>query len=109
MELHYRTRNGRLALKVDANSHKDLFRAVATAQEIFEAETACGCCNSDLIRFQVRCVDAFEFFELVCGNCDARFEFGQHRTGATLFPKRRDDAGNPLPHRGWKVWKSNST
>lgn len=105
MDLQYRTRNGRLALKVEANSHKDLFRAVATVQEVFEAETHCGCCSSDLVRFQVRTVDTFEFYELACGACDARFEFGQHKNGQTLFPKRRDEDGNPLPNRGWKVWK----
>jgi hypothetical protein len=106
MELQYRTRNGRLWLKVDAASHKDLFRAVAVVQEVFEAETHCGCCTSDLIRFQTRKVDAFEFFELVCDHCDARFEFGQHKNGQTLFPKRRDEDGKPLANRGWKLRES---
>ena len=108
MELHYRTRNGRLTLKVESESQKDLFRAVAQAQEVFEAETTCGCCRSEEIRFQHRTVDAFEYFELVCGQCSARFEFGQHRAGGTIFPKRRAEDGEILPNRGWKLWKSNA-
>lgn len=106
MELQVRSSNGRLWLKVDANSQKDLFRAAAGFLEVFEAETNCGLCNSNRVRPQTRTVDAFEFFELVCEACDARFEFGQHKNGQTLFPKRRDEDGNPLPNRGWKVWKA---
>jgi hypothetical protein len=104
MELQYRTRNGRLLLKMTGESQKDLFRWLATMQEVFEAEANCGCCKSEAIRFHVRTVDAFDFFELVCA-CGARFEFGQHRNGTSLFPKRRDEHGALLPDRGWKVWK----
>jgi hypothetical protein len=105
MEAHYRTRNGRLTIAIEANSQKDLFKALATVAEVFEAESTCGCCNSDLIRFQVRTVETFDHFELQCANCTARFEFGQHRNGQSLFPKRRDENGNSLPNRGWKIWK----
>jgi len=105
MEAQYRTRNGRLTVKTIGDSQKDLFRALAVIQEVFEAETQCGCCQSEAIHFQVRSVDKFEYFELVCRACTARFEFGQHRNGQSLFPKRRDENGNLLPHGGWRIWK----
>lgn len=109
MEIIWRTRNRRLAVKIEARTQKDAFEAIATAQEVFEAAIVCGCCRCDAIRFQVRAVDNIKHYELACKRCDARFEFGQHKTGDTLFPKRRDEQGNPLPNGGWKVWKQNST
>ena len=105
MEAQYRTLNGRLVIKTIGDSQKELFRALAVAQEVFEAETRCGCCQSEAIHFQVRSVDKFEYYELVCRECTARFEFGQHRNGQSLFPKRRDENGHPLANRGWKIWK----
>lgn len=104
MEAHYKTRDGRLIIKVEADKQKDLFREIAVAQEIFDAEERCGLCSSTRIHFRVRTVEANEFFELACLQCDARFEYGQHRTGNTLFPKRRTDDG-PLPNRGWRIWE----
>lgn len=108
MELQYRTRNGRLALKAEGESQKDLFKLLAMMQEVFDTEERCGVCQSSEVRFQVRTVDNFEHYELACckSDCGARFEFGQHKGGQTLFPKRRDDDGKPLPNRGWKVWKT---
>lgn len=105
MEAILRTCGGRLTLKVQAEKQKDLFRQVAIAQEVFDSETECGCCNSDRIHFQVRTVDSMEFFELICLGCGARFEFGQHKNGNSLFPKRRDEHGALLPNRGWARWE----
>jgi hypothetical protein len=106
MEAQYKTRSGRLFVKVQAEKEKDLFRQLATVQEVFDAETQCGCCNSENIRFQVRSVESMEFFEIICIACGAKFEFGQHKNGAGLFPKRRSERGDPLPNNGWKKWKA---
>ena len=105
MEAQYKTRSGRLLVKVQAERQKDLFRQLATLQEVFDAETHCGCCNSENIRFQVRTVESMEFFELACTACGAKFEFGQHKNGAGLFPKRKNEHGDPLPNHGWKKWQ----
>ena len=104
MEAQYKTRDGRLLIKVEAEHQKGLFKELAATQEIFEAEAECGCCRSKELRFRVRVVDENEFYELVC-HCGARFEFGQHKKGSSLFPKRRAEDGTILPNRGWAKWE----
>lgn len=106
MEAQYRTRDGRLVFKVDAESQKDIFKHIAVTQEVFEAEAECGCCHSKEIRFRVRTVDKHDFYEVACGACGARFEFGQHKNGGSLFPKRRAEDGTMLPNRGWAKWET---
>jgi hypothetical protein len=106
MEAHYWTRSGRLLVKMTGETQKDVFRQLAVAEEIFDAEDRCGCCASTNIQFRVRTVENFDHYELACCACDARFEFGQHKNGQTLFPKRRDEAGQALPNGGWKVWRT---
>ena len=101
MEAQYKTRDGRLIFKVDAENQKEIFKQIAVTQEVFEAETECGCCHSKEIRFRVRTVDKHDFYEVACGACGARFEFGQHKNGRSLFPKRRAEDGTLLPNRGW--------
>ncbi len=106
MEAQYKTRDGRLVFKVDAENQKEIFKQIAFTQEVFEAESECGCCHSKEIRFRVRTVDKHDFYELACGPCGARFEFGQHKNGGSLFPKRRAEDGTLLPSRGWAKWEA---
>ena len=102
MEANYRTADGRITFKVSGENAKILFKEIAGLQEVFEAESACGCCGGTAIRFQARQVEDYDFYELVCrnGDCRARFQFGQAKKGGGLFPKRKDDDGNWLPNRG---------
>ncbi len=101
MKAHYRTANGRLTIELQGETDKTLYANLAHIQEIFEAESECGCCKSKSLRYVCRQVDDFSFYELSCLECNARFQFGQKKVGGDLFPKRKDDAGNPLPNRGW--------
>ncbi len=103
MEAQYKTRDGRLLIKVEAEHQKGLFKELAAVQEVFESESECGCCHAKELRFRVRVVDENEFYELACV-CGARFEFGQHKKGGSLFPKRRGEDGTALPNRGWAKW-----
>ena len=106
MEAQLKTADGRLVFKVTGETPKALFKEIAGLQEVFEAESSCGCCNGTAIRFQARQVEDFDFYELVCRNneCRARFQFGQAKKGGGLFPKRKDDDGNWLPNRGWEKY-----
>jgi hypothetical protein len=88
MEAQLKAGGGRLVIKVEAATAKDLFKQLAACDEIFNAESQCGLCESKDLRFVVRTVDSNDFFELRCADCNARFAFGQHKTGGTLFPKR---------------------
>jgi len=103
MKAHYRAAGGRLTFEVQGETPKELFAQIAALQDVFDAENVCGICGSSEIRFQHRHVEDFDYYELQCmaGECRGRFQFGQHKKGGGLFPKRKDDDGHFLPNRGW--------
>ena len=109
MEIQYRSASGRLLIKVDGNTQKEVFEKLASAQEVFDSEDKCGVCGKTNIRFRVRHVakgsQAFDYFELLCHDCNARLAFGQSTDKISLFPKRKDQENNWLPNRGWAQWK----
>ena len=101
MKVRYQTANARLTFEFESENDKTLVTNLAHIQELFE-ETCCGCCKSDRIRFDVREFDDFVYYKLLCDACGATLDFGQNKTGNTLFVKRFEkDSREPLPHRGW--------
>lgn len=78
---------------------KDLFKLVAQLQDIFEADSQCGCCGSANVHYSVRTFEDNDYYELACTDCSAKLSFGQHKKGGTLFPKRDGES------RGWKKWE----
>ena len=113
IEAQYKTGNGRLMFRVTGESSKQVFEHLADLSEVFEAETACGCCNSQRIRFAHRVVakgpKKFDYYELHCleQQCRARFAFGQLSDGSGgLFPKRRDKSGEWMKNRGWSRYNA---
>lgn len=103
MKLHYTTRNNRIKVEIESESSKDAFKKLAEFQEIF-AEPTCGQCNNDDLQFVVRTVDNNDYYELKCTNCYAKLAFGQHKSGGTLFPKRKNPDGTYDKARGWHVY-----
>jgi len=101
MEAQIKSADGRMIFKLEGDTVKTLFKAIAGVQEVFTRETHCGCCKSHDIHFRVRTIDENDFYELACGDCGARFEFGQNKKGGGLFPKRKDENGKPLANGGW--------
>jgi hypothetical protein len=102
MKILYRA-NDKLQFELEGSGQKEVFKELATIQEIF-GETKCGLCGSTNIRFVVRNVDGNDYYELRCLDCGAILSYGQHKKGGTLFPKRKDDEGNWLPNMGWHKW-----
>jgi len=100
MKAHFRTLGGRITFEVDGDGQKGVFKEIAALQEIFEAEQKCGLCESARIRFQYRKSGRYDYFEMVCDDCRAIFEFGQKMEGGVLFPKRKEN-GKLLPNGGW--------
>jgi hypothetical protein len=98
-----------LTFELAAETSRDLFMQVAQIQDIFEAETKCGCCQSESIRYGYREVDSYKFYELTCRDCTAQFKFGQRKQTNELFPKRKDEAGNPLPNGGWAKYERHAS
>lgn len=103
MELTYRSRDGSMIFKLAGVSQKDLFREVAQVQDVFEADTSCGLCSCEVLRFAVRTVDANTFYSLKCMACSAELQFGQHKNGQTLYAKRSGET------RGWSIWQPEKT
>lgn len=103
MKLTYTTRNGKISVEVEGDSHRDLFEQINKFQEVFE-EDVCGKCGHENIRFVVRTVDDNSYYELRCSSCGARLAFGANKKGGGLFPRRKDSEGNWLPDSGWVKW-----
>lgn len=106
MKLKYKV-SDRLEFELEAAGQKEVFKELATIQEIF-GEEKCGSCGQNSLRFVVRNVDDNDYYELRCNDCGAVLAFGQHKKGATLFPKRKDDNGNYLPNKGWHKWSKDN-
>lgn len=79
--------NARAQIELDAETPKDLIRQLSAFQEVL-IETECGDCGSDRVRYEHRVRDANEYYSMRCLVCDATLDFGQHRTGETLFVER---------------------
>jgi hypothetical protein len=97
-----------LTLELEADQQTDLFRLLASAQEVF-GEAKCGKCKSGNLLFRTRKnAQDNEFFEIVCGGCHAVLQLGAHKKGGTLFPRRHTEteAGDKewLPDNGWQRW-----
>ncbi len=111
IEAQYKTANGRLVFKVAADSVKEVFGQVADLASVFEAEQQCGMCSSKNIGYSHRVVSKgkqkFDYYELICGGCFARFRFGQLSDGSNgLFPKRKDTDGKYLANHGWGKYQA---
>lgn len=104
MKIHFRVAAG-LSIELEGEDEKGLFEKLAKSQEVFGAESNCGLCESTHLRFRVRVVDKFRFYEINCLECDGRFSFGQvtEAAGGGLFPKRYDENRVRLPNRGWSL------
>jgi len=97
IEATYKTARGNLLIRVSGDTVKDIFEGVSQVQAVFDADTACGLCHSGDIEYRVRTTStADKYYELACRACAATLSFGQHKTGGTLFVKRKDGMN------GWK-------
>lgn len=100
METFYKTADGKMQFKFQAETMKDVFRVVAEIQKTFEWDRTCGLCGSKDVCFQVRTPSGFTYYELACRNpeCKAVLTFGQNMDGGFLWPKVTE------VNRGWHRW-----
>ncbi len=99
--------NNKLKIEIETDSAKDAFKKLAEFQEVF-GESQCGQCKGNELRFIVRTVDGNDYYELKCNSCSAKLAFGQHKTGGTLFPKRKmADGSYDAKNNGWHTWNGN--
>ena len=94
-----------ISLSVTGNM-VEMFEQASALSEVFGI-TKCDACGSTDIRYVTREASKgkkeFKFHELHFKNsqCRARLSFGQHATGNTLFPKRKNDDGTYKENNGW--------
>ena len=93
----------RLTVELEAETQTDLFEKLARIQEVFNEEIPPGAKTLNT-RFVVREVDGNKFYEMRCQETGHVLAFGKHKKGDTLFPKRRDEDGNPIGKNGWYKW-----
>lgn len=103
-----KTKIGAAVLEVTAGSPKVAFAMLGAFSEIL-ADTRCGLCKGTDLGFEYRRVGdggEFDYYSRRCLNpaCRAQLDFGQHKTGETLFGKRR---GNREATGGWYQWTGN--
>ena len=99
MKVTYTTKNQRLAVQIEESSAKETFRKLAEFQEVFD-EPFCRLCSSENLQFVVRTVEGNDYYELRCRDCSGKLAFGQHKSGGSLFPKRKTADGRS----GWYRW-----
>lgn len=88
MGLSRKLPNG-IEVSVEGRTQKEIFDALAMADEVF-GEKCCGLCKSNDIRFAKRVVDGNDFYEMACTKCGARLSFGQSKKRpGELFPIRK--------------------
>lgn len=116
MQVNYTTADGRMTVTVNADDFRGLFKQIADFQEVFEQRNIN--INGELVdskdvRFQVRKnAEDDEFYEMVyAGTVPAlrgyKLEFGCHKKGGGLFPKKKDKEGNWVENNGWTKWQGN--
>lgn len=105
MKVSYKASN-RFTIEAEGNTHKEVFTNLASLTEVFGVDKCgkCGC--EDIVPIIRKAEDkkkkVHTFYELKCRKCFAKFSFGQHLTGDTLFPQRKDpDTGEYKPDGGW--------
>jgi len=94
--------NERLSFEIEGTNQKEIFEQLAALQEIFGV-AKCGKCGCTDLSFVVRENEGNKYYELHCDKCRARLAFGSHKTGDTLFPKKKD-GDSYLPDNGWTKW-----
>jgi uncharacterized paraquat-inducible protein A len=93
-----------LTVELEAKDQRDLFEQLYSTQEVFGIDK-CGKCGCTDIKYIVRTnKDEDKFYELRCPKCKAKLEFGCHKKGNSLFPKKKSDDGKYLPNNGWTVY-----
>ncbi len=103
MQVKFDNKNG-IEITLDGETVRDVYGKLANVEEIFR-ESCCGKCGSEDVIHVVRSVDDNNFYEIKCNTCRAVLGLGCHKTGGTLFPKRKDKDGKYLPDKGWAVWE----
>ena len=107
-KITYTSPSGRSSIEFEfsgAFDSKEVFSNIGNFQEIMSYEK-CGKCGSENLRFVVRKVDKYTYYEIRCMDCGAKLEFGVVQDTEQLYPKRKNEDGSWRPDNGWVKWNS---
>ena len=100
----YNCQNGFL-IEVEAEGVKQAVKMMSEYVEFFGVRECVKCKGTTLAPQHNQDKEGHDYYKLRCTSCGATLDFGQHKTGGTLFVKRKDKEGNWLPDGGWAIWK----
>lgn len=104
MKLLFHSPDGRLTVEAEPKSIKGAFQAITEIRTFLVTEP-CGICKSKATYPNLKTPKGYKYYEWVCADCGAVFQFGQKQESEELFPKRRDENG-PLPNGGWSKYQA---
>jgi hypothetical protein len=115
MKLQHTTKDGRMTVEIEGETQAEVWRQLASFQEVFEDNTVKRDGEvDDCIRYVVRTVGDDEYFEKqYCGNNSKLFgvkkSYGQmKKEKGRLFPKNKDKDGNYYQNNGWVKYDKES-
>ncbi len=92
-------------IEVESEGVKQAVRMMSEYLEVFGVQE-CGKCRSKSVVCQhSQDKDGNDYYKMRCVSCGALLDFGQHKSGGTLFVKRKDRDGNWIPDNGWYHWQ----
>lgn len=105
MKAKYKTADGRFEFELEGSTQKEVFKEVASLQEVFE-EPCCKLCKKTSTKLVVRKSKdkkgkPLDYFERRCNACGAVLTYGVNIEGGTLFPHRK-----VKNEKGEEVWDS---
>ena len=109
MKMTYTTRNGRMTVEIEGDTHVAIVQQLSSFSEVFEEDT-CKKCKSDNVRWVIRRSKdgkgkTFDYHELRCNACGAKLAYGVLDDQTfRLFPKRKDKDGKIKGKYGWTKW-----
>lgn len=84
----------RLTFEVEGDHQKDVFKKLAQIDAIFGINM-CPMTKSTNLKFVVKEVDGNEYYEIHDrDNPGVMMQFGQHKTGNTMFPRKNKESGH---------------
>jgi hypothetical protein len=96
--------DGNMTVEAEPKSILHAFEVIGQISE-FLFPSVCGCCESGKTFPQAKHAQEYTFYQHVCRDCGATFSFGQTKLDGRLFPKLLDRDNNPLPNKGWSIYR----
>jgi len=78
-EMHYKSKDGRFATKIESESEAGTVEQLVDFQNLMERNNTCGLCKSEETFWNIREVDGSRYFEKKCSKCGASFPYHQNK------------------------------